>query len=136
MKKVFLPRNAFRIILWLIAVHSFLVGMGMILIPSSFIEYLGFAANNDCFFRYQGGVFHIVMSIAYAGAAINIGRDNSLVFLTIAAKFMATVFLFSYYFFAAQIVIIFLSGIGDFLMGIIVSVLFVRYKKLFDVNVN
>lgn len=136
MKKVLFPQNTLAFVLWIIAFHSFCVGVGMIFMPSHLMEFFGFSSGSDCFFRYQGGVFHIVMSTAYAGGAVNIARNKSLILLTITAKFLATVFLFSYYFFAAKVWMVLLSGIGDMVMGLAVLLFFIRYNRQAKAAIN
>jgi len=53
------------VFLWLVAVHSFLVGIGLIVLPSSAFEFLGFNPTFERFFSTQGGVFHSVMVLRY-----------------------------------------------------------------------
>ncbi|MCD4664596.1 MAG: hypothetical protein K8R68_04930 [Bacteroidales bacterium] len=117
-----------RFFLWLIAIHSFLVGMLLIILPANSLAFFGFEIIEK-FFSTQGGVFHIVMSIAYVIAAINLSKSDLLIYFSIAAKFTATFFLFSYFIFKNQIWMVFFSGLGDFIMAVILLALFVNYKK-------
>jgi hypothetical protein len=94
------------------------VGVGMILMPTALIEFLGFKSGFDRFFSYQGGVFHIIMAVAYLLAAQRAERFEILILFSIIVKFSATVFLFIYYLFVAQILLVLFSGVSDFLMGI------------------
>jgi hypothetical protein len=57
-------------------------------------------------------------------AAKDIMAGKNLVIYSFTAKFMATVFLFTYYFCANPILMVLLSGIGDLIMGVIIFVLF------------
>ncbi len=134
MKKVFDPKKNLTVFLWLVALHSFLVGIGIIILPESMYKLLGLEVFPGDFFRYQGGVFHIVMSIAYTGAVFNAQVNKGLVILCVIAKFMAVVFLFSYYFLIANVGIIIFSGIGDLLMGIIVLGLLKKFEKFDEIN--
>ncbi len=111
-------RTRLKLLLWLLAVHSFVVGLGLIVLPSAALSSFGFALEVEPFFRVQGGVFHIVMSVAYLLAAVALDRFAALVLFAIAAKLMAAVFLFVYYFAVDGVWIVLLSGIGDGLMGI------------------
>ncbi|MCD4679650.1 MAG: hypothetical protein K8S00_04615 [Bacteroidales bacterium] len=131
MRKAFNVEKILQIVLWLIGAHSFLVGLSLIILPSSIMVFFGFEANYHNFFRVQGGVFHIVLSIIYAVAAINIRKHQTLIKLSIITKFIATVFLISYYLFFIQILTILLSGIGDFLMGVVILLLFLRFKNAY-----
>ncbi|HPR89710.1 MAG TPA: hypothetical protein PL181_16990 [bacterium] len=49
--------KALATFLWLIAIHSFLVGLGLIFMPYSLLEQMGYASCSERFFRAQGGVF-------------------------------------------------------------------------------
>jgi len=53
--------------------------------------------------------------------AIDWERYEGIVILSIAAKFIATVFLFSYSIFIAWILVVFLSGAGDLFMGLAIA---------------
>jgi hypothetical protein len=117
------------IVLWLTAFHSFLVGLLLMLLPSETIEFFGFDANNHSFFRVQAGVFHIVLSIFYVIAARNTDKQKTLIKLIISTKFIATLFLVSYYLFVSAILTVFLSGIGDFLIGLCILILFTLNSK-------
>jgi len=108
-----------RIFLFLISLHSFLVGMGLIVIPLEYFGYFGFEGSQEIFFKIQGGVFHIVMCGAYLPAAINPVRYNLLLRFSIFAKFTATVFLLSYCIIVEPVWMVLVSGIMDFLMGIL-----------------
>ncbi|MFH1195815.1 MAG: hypothetical protein V1720_08870 [bacterium] len=119
------------IFLWLVALHSFLVGAGLIIMPGSFMEYLGYGRCPELFFRAQGGVFHIAMSVGYAMAAFNSKRFECLVVFSIVVKFLATVFLFSYSIISNSLPVIVLSGISDFIMGIVILILYRATKNSF-----
>lgn len=112
------------IFLCLVAIHSLLVGVGLILLPISVIEFFGYQNCSERFFPSQGGVFHIAMAVGYAMAAYNIKRYECLIIFSIVVKFIATVFLFVYFFFVSSILLVLFSGVSDFLMGIIILILF------------
>jgi len=116
-------------ILWLIAFHSFIVGIGLIAMPPQLMELLGFNSGGDRFFPSQGGVFHIVMAVAYSLAALRTSRFECLIIFSIIVKFSATIFLFVYYFFAVQIWMVLLSGITDCLMGIVILWAYLLYRQ-------
>ncbi len=126
MKKLLNLSEALSVFLYLMSAHSLIVGAGLIMLPRSVFELLGLNYYPADFFRYQGGVFHIVMSIAYALAAFNVKGRVSLIVFSIAVKLIAAVFLFLYFALSERILIIFLSGAGDLLMGVIVWILLVK----------
>ena len=117
------------ILLYLIALHSFIVGAVLVVIPFETLEYFGYHNYQGTFFKVQGGVFHLVMSLVYFLAARDLNRIRILIYLTIISKFIATVFLFSYYLFIDRIWMVAASGAGDLLMGILVLLLFLRLPK-------
>jgi len=115
------------VFLWLVAIHSFLVGIGLIVLPSSTFEFLGFDPTFVRFFSTQGGVFHIAMAVGYAMAGYDKIKYEQLIVFTIIVKFIATIFLITYFVFISSLWMIILSGISDLLMVVIVRYL---YKAL------
>ncbi len=116
------------ITLWLIALHSIGVGIGMILFPSDWIAYFDITPSEHRFFITQGGVFHLVMAIAYIMGALNLTENGKLILFSIIVKFCATFFLLTYFMFINQFGIIFLSGIGDFCMGLVLLIVYKKYQ--------
>jgi hypothetical protein len=115
--------------LYLIAIHSFFVGIGLMFLPAQFMTFFGFDLVYTNFFRAQGGIFHVVMVIAYIMAAHTYEKTNLLIIFSVSAKFIATVFLLSYFIFIKQIWTVALSGIADCIMGIAVLIVYRMYKK-------
>ena len=91
-------RKILQWFLWLIAIHSIGFGIALVVLPIPVIEFFGFQLEEK-FFAVQGGIFHIVVSLAYIMAAIDLDNSRKLIILACVAKFMATLFLLSYYFF-------------------------------------
>jgi len=104
-------------ILWLVAIHSVMVGLGLIFMPSDLMELLGFNVCTERFFPTQGGVFHIIMAIAYTMGATRLPKFECMISFSIIVKFCATLFLLIYYLVVAQTWMILFSGIADCLMG-------------------
>jgi len=117
-----------RIFLWLVAIHSFTVGIFLMFSPIEIIQFFGFRGYENNFFRAQGGIFHVVMSMAYIMAVAKHIHRN-LLWFSIFAKFTATIFLISYFVFVDQIITLLLSGLADFSMGIIIYFLMNSYQK-------
>lgn len=117
-----------RIVLWLIALHSFIVAMLLIFLPEEGIRYFGFPDGNP-FFQVQGGVFHIVMCIAYIMAAVELRSARKLIQFIIGAKSTAFLYLLIYFIFVDPIAIVLVSGIGDGLMSLLVYILWLRNNK-------
>ncbi|HNW75633.1 MAG TPA: hypothetical protein PKJ28_01965 [Bacteroidales bacterium] len=123
MKRTIDSSHVLAVFMLLVAIHSILVGICLIVSPVSFLEKLGFFMEEK-FFAAQGGVFHIVVSIAYLMAATNRPEKKAFVIFSFSAKFIATLFLFAYYLFVSPVLLVLLSGIGDLIMGIVIFVLF------------
>ncbi|MBS4034670.1 MAG: hypothetical protein KGZ85_09410 [Ignavibacterium sp.] len=112
------------VLLWLVAFHSFLVGIGLIILPASFFEFLGFKSTFDRFFSTQGGVFHIAMSVGYALAGYDKVKYKQLIVFSVLVKFIATLFLLTYFIIISSQFLIITSGISDLLMGVIILYLY------------
>lgn len=110
----------FSLILWLIAFHSFIVGCALTFSPSFLMEYFGYLEESEPFFRMQGGVFHIILSVVYAWAATDPVKNKPMVMITILAKVCATAFLIGYFIFIGRIWMVLVSGLIDFIMAVIV----------------
>ena len=106
--------------LWLVAAHSFIVGILLIIQPPALMAMMGFGIVEQPFFPCQGGVFHVIMSIAYVYGAIDIRKNRNMIVYAIIVKMAAAGFLFSYYCFMERRGIVLLSGIIDFLMGAVI----------------
>jgi len=116
-----------RLLKWflvLMAVHSFTVGLGLTVLPFGALAWLGFTVDPYRFFSTQGGVFHIVMSVAYLLAARKPLGERTLLRFIIVAKIMAFCFLTAYFIFGERVPVIALSAIGDGLMGLIVLIFY------------
>lgn len=120
-------KNTLIIFLWLMAIHSFLVGVLLIAMPLSGFQYFGFDITNK-FYACQGGTFHIIMAVCYVMAVKWLDRSDVLIVFSILVKFMATLFLLSYYMLAENILTVLLSGIGDLLMALLLLLFFRRFK--------
>jgi len=108
-----------KIFLILVAIHSFCVGLGLILIPLDYFDLFGFHEYSGNFFKIQAGVFHIVMCGAYVSAAHDPIKNRIMIYFTIFAKMIATVFLISYAVFIDMVWMVLASGIFDFVMGLV-----------------
>lgn len=116
----------------LVAGHSFCVGIGLIAIPLEYFDLFGIAGYRGAFFKIQGGVFHLVMCGAYLPAALDPLKNILMVRFSIFAKITATVFLLSYALFSEMAWIILVSGILDFLMGIVLYWFYRRMNRIRD----
>lgn len=108
-----------KIFLILVTIHSFCVGLGLILIPLDYFDLFGFNEYSGNFFKIQAGVFHIVMSGAYVSAVNDPIGNRIMIRFAILAKMIATVFLISYAVFIDMVWMVLASGIFDFVMGLV-----------------
>lgn len=115
-----------KILLWLIALHSCIVGILLISLGNEGMQFLGFAGRIP-FFQIQGGIFLLVMCIAYLMASYDVITNRRLVIFIILAKCMMAVFLLSYYSFVKEIDIVLYTGIAD---GIMATALLILYLQL------
>ncbi len=128
MKSIKIKRNL-AVFLWLVTIHTIIVGICLIFIPESLMPVFGFEIFSGNFFRAQGGVFHVAMSVVYIIIARNFEKSKELIFIIIIVKMIAAIFLITYYLLINSIYTILFSGIGDFLMGIITLMLYLNYQK-------
>jgi hypothetical protein len=84
-----LSRSHERILVSLIALHSFMVGAMFCTAPQWTMQFAGWPGIEPVFFAYQAGIFHIVLGLAYL---IEYHRYRG-VSILIAAKVIAFVFL-------------------------------------------
>jgi Na+-driven multidrug efflux pump len=121
--------KAISVFLWLVALHSFVVGVCLILLPSSVFVYLGFNPSFDRFFSTQGGVFHIIMSVCYAMGAHDVKKFLALVIFSFIVKFIAAIFLLLYFVLISSQLLIILSCVSDLVMGLIIFILYIKLDK-------
>ena len=129
MSNLIAPGRFLKAVLWLITVHSAAVGLGLIFLPNAAITFFGFDCQSERFFQAQGGVFHLVMAVAYGLAAVSERRRAYLTELAIIAKLMATLFLCSYYFLVDQVWMILASAAGDCLLGLLTLLAYLRWVR-------
>ena len=121
-------------ILWLVAVHSILMGLALIFQPAILMEWSGFKSGYERFFPAQGGVFHLLMAVAYLLGATDSRKYHFLIVFSVIVKAVATVFLIVYCITVEFKWIILVSGIGDGVMGMSIFIAFRRYTYFQTAN--
>jgi len=86
-----LSSNHERILVFLISLHSTIVGLMFMLAPQWTMQFAGWRSIDPPFFAYQAGIFHFVLAVAYQ---LEYHRYRGIAIL-IAAKCIAFVFLLS-----------------------------------------
>jgi len=126
-----LSRGGYRkllvIALWLIAAHSIGFGIALIVLPCNLIGLFGFTLSEK-FFAVQGGVFHLIISYAYITAALDPEGSKRMIVLAVFTKFSATIFLFTYFLVEKPIPMVLVSGVLDFLMGLVILLLYLAFS--------
>jgi hypothetical protein len=108
-----------RLAVVLIALHSYGVGLALILVTGWGTRFGGFGEVTPLFFARQAGVFHLVVATGYL---IEYFRYRG-VLLLLFAKSCAVVFLTAYWLAAPGAWAVPLSALGDAAMGLAVAVL-------------
>jgi hypothetical protein len=129
MKMLVHPEKRLVVLLNIIALHSLIVGIGLIFHPSSLMEFAGYKTITEHFFPVQGGVFHVLMAVGYYLGGRDLIKHRCLVVFAVIIKAFATVFLFSYFIFVEPIWMVFISGIGDGLMALFIYLAFKKYEE-------
>jgi uncharacterized membrane protein HdeD (DUF308 family) len=127
------PDKLLSTVLVLVAIHTLAFGLTLIAQPAVLMEFAGFNPDCDHFFPAQGGVFHLIMFVVYLMGATQIEKYHYFIVLSIFIKAVATLFLVIYCFAAEFKWIIFLSGIVDCVMGLMIFLAYqhyLRFKKL------
>ena len=114
------PDKLLSAVLYLVALHSFLTGLALVVQPTWSMKLVGFSPICERFFPTQGGVFHILMAVAYVMGAVDAQKYHYVIVFAIIVKLAATLFLLVYCFTVEFKWIILLFGIGDGLMGLMI----------------
>jgi len=122
------PRTQLVVLLRLMAAHSAAVGLGLVLAPPAVFAFFGFGDLGDGFFRAQGGVFHVLMAVAYWAGADRLGRESGLVQFAIGVKLTAAVFLFGWTALVGVALGIWASGCVDLAMALGLSWAWRRFQ--------
>ena len=123
-------RSRLKYFLWILTAHSFFTGIFLIFLPAKFLTFFGFPEYPHTFFQIQGGVFHVVISIAYLIASLHPDKSKYLIYFIIIAKFIATFFLFTYFFLIASVWMLLLSAIVDGIMALGVLIGYQQYLRV------
>jgi len=114
------PDKMLSTVLGLVAIHSLGMGLTLIAQPAFLMEFAGFSSDCEHFFPAQGGVFHLLMFVVYLMGAIHIEKYYHFIVFSIFIKAVGTFFLMTYCFAFEFKWIVFLSGIGDCVMGLMI----------------
>ena len=122
-------RTLLVILLWIFVVHSTVVALLLMFMPADSLNFFGYSEYQGRFFQVQGGVFHLVMAVAYLIAAIKTDNSSLIIIFIIIAKTIATVFLLLYFFLDEHIWVLLPSAAGDGAMAVLLYLFYRRYSK-------
>ena len=128
------PEKVLSTVLWVVAAHSILMGFALITQPSVLMEWSGFKSGYERFFPAQGGVFHLLMAVAYSLGAINSQKYHLLIVFSVMVKAAAMIFLLVYCFAVEFKWIILISGVTDGVMGAAIYIAVCRYIYFKPIN--
>jgi hypothetical protein len=104
-------------LVYLIALHSALVGLMLLAFPEWSVRFAGWAGADPWFFPRQAGIFHFVVVIGYLGE----WRRHRGVSLMVATKGIAFAFLMGAWLEGESAWSVPFSGVSDGLMGLAVA---------------
>ena len=116
------PDKFLSTVLWLVAIHSIIMGLALITQPVILMEWSGFRSGYERFFPAQGGVFHLLMAVAYVMGAMNSKKYHYLIVFSIIVKVVATTFLLIYCFMVEFKWTILIFGLVDGVMGAMIFI--------------
>jgi hypothetical protein len=123
------PDKLLSTVLGLVAIHSLAMGLILIAQPAVLMAFAGFSPDYEHFFPAQGGVFHLLMFVVYLMGATHIEKYYYFIVFSIFVKAVATFFLTIYCFAAEFKWIVFLSGIADGVMGLMIFLTLQYYLR-------
>jgi hypothetical protein len=98
------------------------MGLALIIQPAVLMEWSGFGSEYERFFPAQGGVFHLLMAVAYVMGALNSKKYHYLIIFSMIVKAVATTFLLIYCFIVEFKWTIFMFGLVDGMMGVMIFI--------------
>ena len=128
------PDKFLSMVLWLVTIHSITLGMALITQPAFLLEWSGFRSDCGPFFPAQGGVFHLLMAIAYSLGAADSKKYYLLIIFSVIVKAIATLFLFVYCFFIEFKWAILYFGVVDGIMGMTIFIALRHYLNVQTTN--
>jgi hypothetical protein len=115
-----------RLVIILVALHSFGFGIALLWAPAWGFKFGGWDEVSPLFFARQSGIFHIVVATGYL---IEYYRYNGILLL-LTAKGLATVFLLASALTGEHAWVVPFSGVADAMMGIVVFLIHRHVVKL------
>ena len=114
------------IVISAVAIHSFVLGVALLVWPAWSLEFVGWDYDGSRFFPAQSGIFLLVLSGAYFAGI----RWRQFAWFLVGSKSTAVLFLLSESFYGSgPITILILSALFDGIMGAAVAVVLVTGNR-------
>ena len=104
-----------KVLIGLIALHSFIVGGMLLFVAEWAVKFAGWAGADPVFFIWQAGIFHFVLATGYL---VEYGRSQTILLLLIA-KTTAFVFLIGVSLLTDAPWSVWFSGVADGAMALV-----------------
>ena len=119
-----------QILIILVALHSFILGAVMLVLPMATMRFFGWEYQGPMFYPAQTGVFLILLAVAYVAGI----WQSAFAWFLVLSKAVAVIFLLSEYFFVEVDPprTLLLAALLDGAMGILVAI-GLRWKKRIQV---
>jgi hypothetical protein len=124
------------IALFLVGMHSVLLGLIIYFFTDIFYEVFFTASIENFFFVRQSGIFLFLIGLFYLYPLFNLKNLYNLILLVIFSKTIAVVFLISNAEFAASSAIIYLAAFFDGLMAMVLAVVYYHLRKTISLANN
>jgi len=122
-------RKLFTITLFLISLHSTLLGIFIFIMPNFFHNLFFSAQAENIFFVRQAGLFLFLLGIFYGFPLINLDKFSKITGVTIFTKICAVLFLFTNAGLTPSPLIIYLTGFVDGCMATALLTTYVMFQR-------
>lgn len=121
--------SVLRITLFLIGLHSVILGGVIYFFTISFYQLFFSSAPDNLFFIKQSGVFLFLAGVFYLVPVMDIKRYQLVIFFVVFSKVTAVIFLLKNAQLSLSPLMIYLAAIGDGSMAIVLSLLTLLWYK-------
>lgn len=122
-------RKLFTITLFLVSLHSILLGIFIFFMPNFFYNLFFSVQVENLFFVKQAGLFLLLSGIFYGFPLINLDKFAQITGVTIVTKICAVLFLFTNAGLSPSPLMIYLAGIGDGGMAAALLITYIMFQR-------
>jgi hypothetical protein len=120
------------LILFLVGMHSILLGLGIYFFTDIFYKVFFAASIENIFFVRQSGIFLFLQGLFYLYPLFNLKNLYNLTLVVIIAKIVAVYFLIANAQYTAAPEMIYLAAFFDALMGAGLTVVYVKFRRAYS----